>query len=110
MLEQVLTLLGISDPTQEVTSLLNTIISMTQQRLQLRLGVPAVPSALEYIVVEVAIVRFNRIGSERLTSHNVEGESMTWNSEDDFKPYTAEINGWLSTQTQNDSVGRMKFL
>ena len=94
MLEQVLILLGISDPTEEVTSLLETIISMTEQRLQLRLGVSSVPAELEYIVVEVSIVRFNRIGSERLSSHNVEGESMTWNSEDDFKPYLAEIIAW----------------
>lgn len=110
MFEQVITLLGISDPTEEVTSLLNTIISMTQQRLLLRLGVNAVPTELEYIVTEVSIVRFNRIGSERLSSHNVEGESMTWSSEDDFKPYSAEINAWLSEQRTNNSVGRLKFI
>ena len=111
MFNQVLTLLGISDPTTEVTTLLNTIISMTQQRLQLRLGTPAVPAELEYIVVEVSVVRYNRIGSERLSSHNVEGETMTWNSEDDFKPYNAEIKGWLSQQEdQTNYVGRLKFL
>ena len=111
MLAQVLELLGISDPTQEVTALLNTIISMTQQRLKLRLGTSAVPTELEYIVVEVSIVRYNRIGSERLSSHNVEGETMTWNTEDDFKPYMAEINGWLAQQTDPPKyVGRLKFL
>lgn len=109
MLEQVLTLLGISDPTEEVTSLLNTIIGITSQRLQLRLGVSAVPNDLEYIVVEVSIVRFNRIGSERLSSHNVEGESMTWNSEDDFKPYLAEINAW-SLDNRSENVGRLRFI
>lgn len=109
MLEQVLTLLGISDPTEEVTSLLETIIGITSQRLQLRLGVSAVPNDLEYIVVEVSIVRFNRIGSERLSSHNVEGESMTWNSEDDFKPYLAEINAW-SLNNKSENVGRLRFI
>lgn len=111
MLEQVLTLLGISDPTEEVTSLLNTIIGMTEQRLQLRLGVASVPAELEYIVVEVSIVRFNRIGSERLSSHNVEGETMSWTEEDDFKPYMAEINGWLSQQEDPPQyVGRLRFI
>lgn len=109
MLEQVMILLGISDPTEEVTSLLNTIISITSQRLLLRLGVSDVPAELEYIVVEVSIVRYNRIGSERLSSHNVEGESMSWNSEDDFKPYLSEINAWLDKQTTSDYVGRLKF-
>lgn len=111
MLEQVLTLLGISDPTDEVASLLDTIISMTEQRLQLRLGVASVPAELEYIVVEVSIVRFNRIGSERLSSHNVEGETMSWTEEDDFKPYMAEINGWLAQQEDPPKyVGRLKFI
>lgn len=111
MLEQVLTLLGISDPTEEVTSLLETIIGMTSKRLQLRLGADAVPADLEYIVVEVSVVRFNRIGSERLSSHNVEGESMSWTEEDDFKPYMAEINGWLSQQEDPTKyVGRLKFI
>ena len=110
MLEQVLILLGISDPTEEVTSLLETIINITAKRLQLRLGVSAVPVDLEYIVVEVSIVRFNRIGSERLSSHNVEGESMTWNSEDDFKPYLAEINAWTAQQDDSSYVGRLKFI
>lgn len=110
MLNQVLILLGISDPTEEVTSLLNTIISMTSQRLQLRLGVSAVPAELEYIVVEVSIVRFNRIGSERLTSHNVEGETMTWNSEDDFKPYLAEINAWVTQQEDMQYSGKLRFI
>lgn len=110
MLNQVLQLLGLSDPTEEVTSLLETIISMTQQRLLLRLGTSAVPTELEYIVVEVSIVRYNRIGSERLSSHNVEGETMTWNTEDDFKPYMAEINGWLAQQEEpTNYVGRLKF-
>ena len=76
----------------------------------LRLGTSAVPTELEYIVVEVSVVRFNRIGSERLSSHNVEGESMTWTEEDDFKPYTAEINGWLSQQEEPPKyVGRLMF-
>lgn len=110
MLEQVLSLLGISDPTEEVTSLLNTIISITTKRLLLRLGVSFVPADLEYIVVEVSIVRFNRIGSERLSSHNVEGESMSWTQEDDFKPYMAEINAWLATQADNNSTGKMRFI
>ena len=110
MIEQVLILLGISDPTEQVTSLLNTIIEMTQQRLQLRLGTSAVPTELEYIVVEVSVVRFNRIGSERLSSHNVEGESMTWNSEDDFKPYLSEINAWVSAQEDAQYSGRLRFI
>lgn len=110
MFEKVLTMLGISDPTEDVTNKLNYIIDSTQQRLLLRLGVDAVPKVLEYIVVEVSIVRYNRIGSERLASHNVEGESMTWNSEDDFKPYLTEINAWVANNKDSSYAGRLRFI
>jgi len=110
MFEKVLTMLGISDPSEELEAQLNYIIESTQQRLLLRLGVDAVPAELQYIVVEVSIVRYNRIGSERLSSHNVQGESMTWNSEDDFKPYLAEINAWVAQQEDLKYSGRLKFI
>ena len=111
MLNQILSLLGISDPTEDMTTKLNYIIANTSQRLLLRLGTDEVPAELQYIVVEVSIVRFNRIGSERLTSHNVEGESMTWGTEDDFKPYQAEINAWVNAQPDPPKAqGRLRFI
>lgn len=110
MRDNILAMLGISDPSDEITAKLDYIISSTQQRLLLRLGVNAVPAELEYIVVEVSIARFNRIGSERLSSHNVEGETMTWNSEDDFKPYLSEISAWVSQNSDSKYQGRLKFI
>ena len=111
MLEQILSLLGISEPTTELTTKLTYIITNTQQRLLLRLGTNAVPEELQYIVVEVSIVRFNRIGSERLSSHNVEGESMSWTTEDDFKPYQTEINAWVASQEEPPKAqGRLRFV
>lgn len=35
---------------------------------------------------------------------------MTWNSEDDFKPYLAEINAWSAQQEESNYVGRLKFI
>ena len=111
MLEQIMSLLGISEATEEMTNKLNYIIANTQQRLMLRLGTDYIPTELQYVVVEVSIVRFNRIGSEMLTSHNVEGESMQWGTEDDFKPYQSEINAWVSAQSpQPKSQGRLRFV
>lgn len=111
MINQILSLLDIQNPTQEMTTKLNYIIENTKQRLMLRLGTDDVPTELEYIVVEVSIVRFNRLGSERLTSHNVEGETMSWSNEDDFKPYLSEIQGWLDAQMDKPNyIGRLSFI
>lgn len=112
MLEKILILLGLDSPTQAMTDKLETIIGMTEQRLAFLLGLPVngIPTELSYIVVEVSIARFNRIGSEGVASHTVQGESLTW-SDDDFKPYMDDIQEWLNAQEDvNTTRGRIKFI
>ena len=90
---------------------LTTIIDMTGSRLRVLLGgVKSVPDVLDYVVMEVAIKRFNRVGSEGLASHSVEGESMAW-EEDDFKPFLGDIQDYLSTLDEPSTYkGRVKFI
>ena len=71
-------------------------------------GVSEIPAELEYIVSEVTLARYNRIGSEGLSSHNVEGESQTW-SQDDFAPYERDIQNWLDRQ-EGTTKGRIVFI
>ena len=87
---------------------LNIIISNTTSRLKVLLGGIEVPQDLNHIILEVSIIRFNRIGSEGLSSHSVEGESLGF-SEDDFAQYNDEIKVYL--ESLNDSKrGRIRFL
>ena len=112
MLEKILILLGLDSPTQAMTDRIETIIGMTEQRLAFLLGIPVngIPTKLSYIVVEVTIARFNRIGSEGVSSHTVQGESLTW-SDDDFKPYMDDIQEWLNAQDEvNTTRGRVRFI
>lgn len=112
MLEKILILLGLDSPTQAMTDRIETIIGMTEQRLAFLLGIPVngIPTELSYIVVEVTIARFNRIGSEGVSSHTVQGESLTW-SDDDFKPYMDDIQEWLNAQDEvNTTRGRVRFI
>ena len=67
-----------------------------------------IPEALAYIVVEVAVARFNRIGSEGMSSHSVEGESISF-SDDDFAGYKADIEAYLDEQS-GTKRGRVRFL
>jgi hypothetical protein len=92
---------------------LKTIVSLTEARLRVLLSLSKddpIPDELDYIVTEVAISRFNRIGSEGLSSHSVEGETMQW-SEGDFAPYYDDIQAYLDAQ-ENPSTkrGRVKFI
>ena len=110
-IKQLLGLNGLKDST-EIDKTLNTIISLTTDRLKNLLGSDKdVPGRLGYIITEVSIVRYNRIGSEGLSSHNIEGESMTW-SDNDFKPFMDDIESYLANQTEDDSNkrGRVRFL
>ena len=81
---------------------------VTKRLLNLLGGVAAVPDELSYIVTEVSAARFNRIGSEGLSSHTVEGETMQW-SDDDFAPYLDDIQAWRDRQDSHE-VGRIRFL
>ena len=110
MLNKILILLGLDSPTQAMTDKVETIMELTEQRLSLLLGQSVIPDELSYIVVEVTISRFNRIGSEGVSSHTVQGESLTW-SDDDFKPYLDDIQEWLNAQEDvNTTRGRIRFI
>ena len=106
MLEDIKTLLGLEG--SERDTLLQTIISITTSRLKVLLGVQTVPEELSYIITEIAVVRYNRIGSEGLSSHSVEGESQSW-SDTDFAPYQKEIDAYKAAQ-QTPVRGRVRFL
>lgn len=110
MLDKILILLGLDSPTQAMTDRVETIMELTEQRLAFMLGQSIIPEELSYIVVEVVIARFNRIGSEGLSSHTVQGESLSW-TDDDFKPYMDDIQGWLNAQDDvNTTRGRVRFI
>ena len=105
ILENVKELLG--NP-KNIDDKLNVIIELTQKRLGNLLSVKEVPKELEYIVVEVSVIRFNRIGSEGVSSHSVEGESMSFN-DDDFDSYDKDIRSWLNNLSDLKK-GRVRFL
>jgi len=108
MLEDIKRLLGINGTTAQ-DEMLNGIISLTEFRLKNLLGgAETVPETLRYIVTEVSIARFNRIGSEGLASHSVEGESMSW-SDDDFKSYSSDIEAYQSSK-ENAKKGVVRFI
>jgi len=98
-------MLGQCDETDDK---LKAILDLTQARLLVLLGTKTVPEELSYILVEVAIKRFNRIGSEGVSSHSIEGESMTF-TDDDFAPFEDDIQAWRSLQ-QGQKKGRVRFL
>lgn len=106
MLEELKLLIGIEGT--DLDNKLNLLLKMARQRLKGLLGGIEPPEELGYIIIEVANIRFNRIGSEGFTSHSVEGESLTFTN-DDFKEFAREIQAFLDSQEES-TKGRLRFL
>ena len=108
MLKDVKILLGIPEADDSLDPKLNLILSDARKRLKALLGGQEPPEELDYIITGVAVIRFNKIGSEGLSSHTVEGESLSF-SEDDFAGYKDDIQTWLDNQKEAKK-GRVRFL
>lgn len=105
VIDDVKALLGIKDEDDK----LKVIITLTENRLKTLIGTQYVPEELEYIVTEVSISRFNRIGSEGVSSHSVEGETMAF-TDNDFDAFADDIQAWRDSQEDGQDIGRIRFL
>lgn len=109
MLNDLKLLLGIeiSDTSQD--NKLNLIIESVTSRLSVLLGGVDVPESLKYIITEVSVIRFNKIGSEGLSAHGVEGENLSFTG-NDFAGYMDEINAYLDGVDCSAQKGGFKFI
>ena len=87
---------------------LKLIISGATARLKVLLGGVEPPESLDYIIREVAIIRFNKIGSEGMKSHGVEGENQTF-TDNDFAEFMGDIQAFLDSQ-KTSAKGMVRFL
>lgn len=92
----------------ELDEKLNWIIESVTGRLKLLLGGVEPPVEMNHIITEVSIIRFNRIGSEGLSSQTVEGESSQYN-DTEFDGFRDEIQAFLDSQ-KGAARGKVRFL
>lgn len=108
MLNNLKLLLGIEENDVQSDELLRLIISNTTARLKTLIGGIEPPEELDHIILDVAVIRFNKIGSEGLASHTVEGESMGF-VDDDFSNFDKEIQAFLKKQ-EGSKQGKVRFI
>lgn len=93
--------------------LLQLILDNTSASLKIKLHRKAsetVPDELNYILLEVAVRRFNRLKNEGMANYSQEGESITFNS-DDFDDFKDDIVDWLSDEEDKPaSLGKVSFI
>lgn len=103
VLDDVKLLLDIPEEDTDLDKKLGLIIRNAEQQVlsHLLAGLKEVPEALLYIVCELSVTRFNRLGNEGMSSYSQEGESITYG--DDISPYLLAINEWNKMQQGNTS-------
>ena len=109
MLEDLKRMLGLSgQKDEELEQKLEWILDATTSRLKVLLGGIDPGNDLDYIVTEVSIIRYNRIGSEGFQSHTVEGESVGFLSSD-FDAYMDDIQAYKDTKNIDVSKGGIRW-
>lgn len=108
MLDTLKTLVGVELEDTDLDTKLNYLLSMATQRLKVLLGGLEPPAELEYIIIDVAAARFNRLGSEGLKGHTVEGESLTFLA-NDFDGFANDIQAYLDKQKEAKR-GKVRFI
>lgn len=107
-IESVKTVLGIKDSLQ--SDVLTVLISNVESRLKVWLKqhaeLDSIPTELNFIVEELTVQRYNRMGAEGAKSESVEGRSMTF-QEDDFKPYLSILETYIPVQAEK--TGKVVF-
>lgn len=105
------TMLQIKDDKRD--SILELIIKNTTSALSFKLGLKAdtnVPSELDFILLEVAVKRYNRLANEGMSSYSQEGQSITF-STNDFDEFTNDIDAWKDNHGKGDTrAGRFLFV
>lgn len=97
------------DPNEAIDAKLDWILESTRSRLKVLLGGIDPEDDLDYIIIEVSIIRYNRIGSEGMSSHNVEGESVGFLNSD-FDAYMDDIQSYKDTKNIDVSKGGIRWI
>lgn len=89
LLNRIKTLLGVTDNDE----LIYEITELTKSKILNYINETELPNELEFVLVELAIQRYNRIGSEGIASESVDGKSVSY--EDDFENYKPYLDDYI---------------
>lgn len=101
--------LGILDSQQD--DLLNMLLKRVTDHFKAEYGVATIDSAFSFVLEDCLIARFNRRGSERAKSEEVEGHKTTYyDFLNEFEPYDKMIKSNLNLIKDKSREGGLYFL
>lgn len=106
-LAEVKTMLDLEDESQDPKLKIiirNAVIQLSNRLLD---HPEPIPEKLQFIILELAIKRYNRIASEGMKSDSEEGHTITFYDEDkDFEPFSYYIDSYNEIIKPPDSKAR----
>lgn len=100
-----------TEPTEGQRKLLRSIGDIVEARILGRLCAlmdnppDHVPEELSYITAELIVRRFNRIGSEGLSSESISGHRAEY-QDDDMTGYLQDLRDWAEAQEEDSGKRR----
>ena len=75
-------------------NLIYEIVNITESKILNYINASEIPKELEFVLIELSIQRFNRIGSEGIASEVVDGKSIHY--DDDFTGYKHYLDDYIN--------------
>ena len=95
LLNRIKTLLGITGN----NDLVYGVMEITKSKILNYINQEELPKELEFVLIELSVSRFNKIGSEGFSSESTDGKSISY--EDDFEMYKQYLDDYLFRIGQN---------
>ena len=80
-------------------NLIYEIVNITESKILNYINASEMPKELEFefVLIELSIQRFNRIGSEGIASESIDGKSVSY--DDDFTGYKHYLDDYISRKS-----------
>ena len=75
-------------------NLIYEIVNITEAKILNYINTSEMPKELEFVLIELSVQRFNRIGSEGIASESIDGKSVSY--DDDFTGYKHYLDDYIS--------------
>ena len=95
LLNRIKTLLQINDNDE----LIYEITEITKEKILNYINEKELPKELEFILIELAIERFNKIGSEGIVSESIDGKNVSY--DDSFENYKTYLDDYIFRINKN---------
>ena len=90
LLNRIKTLLNVEGNEELITE----IVNITESKILNYINASEMPKELEFVLIELSVQRFIRIGSEGIASENIDGKSISY--DDDFIGYRHYLDDYIS--------------